>query len=267
MACPDIDVVYIATPHSEHYANTLMCMQAGIPTLCEKAFAFNAKEVQAMLKAAQDKQVFLMEALWTLFFPAIVQAKAIVESGQLGEIIHIAADFGFPANYDPAERLFNPALAGGSLLDIGLYPLYFAKHILGQPVDIKAVASFSDSGVDMSCAMSATFGKKATASLFSTFATKTDCNATTLGKLMVNSRFHESDGLTLSLNDQEIQHISCEKNGHGYCYEIEHVHQCLSNNLLQSPLASHQFSLELMQLLDNVRAQIGLKYPGEESFN
>lgn len=262
----NLDVIYIATPHSEHFANTMMCLEAGVPTLCEKAFAYNAKQVKTMQDKAIEKNTFLMEALWTLFFPAIVKAKEIVNSGVLGNIVHIAADFGFLANYDPTARLFNPALAGGSLLDIGLYPLYFSKHLLGQPTNIKAVATFTPSGVDMSCAMSATFENNATASLYSTFGATTNCIASiygTKGKLQVNGRFHESDGLTLDIEGQDTEHIPCEKIGTGYYYEILHVQECLAKNLQQSPLASHQFSLELMQLLDEIRNQIGLKYPEE----
>ncbi|RZL08150.1 MAG: Gfo/Idh/MocA family oxidoreductase, partial [Hymenobacter sp.] len=124
LTVPDIDAVYIATPHSEHYAHALLCLRAGLPVLCEKAFAQNASQAQEMIAVAREKGVFLMEAFWTRFFPAIAQALDLVATGHIGEVKHLVADFGFNTPYQPTSRLFDPALAGGSLLDVGVYPLF-----------------------------------------------------------------------------------------------------------------------------------------------
>jgi predicted dehydrogenase len=266
LALSDLDAVYIATPHSEHHAHTLLCLRAGVPVLCEKAFALNAAQAAEMIATAREKKVFLMEAFWTRFFPAIKEALKIVQSGELGELKHIVADFGFAAPYDPDGRLFNPTLAGGSLLDIGVYPLFISKLMLGNPAQLKAVATFAPTGVDTNCVLSLAYASGATASLYATIAAHTDttcCIFGTKGSLRLNGRFHAPDGLTVHLTDEEPRVINCEKLGYGYAYEAQHVQECLEQGLLESPLLPLDFSLELMQLLDEARQQIGLRYPGE----
>lgn len=262
----DLDVIYIATPHSEHHANTLMCLKAGIPVLCEKAFAFNTKQVQEMIAEAQSRKVFLMEAIWTRFLPATLKTLEIIKSGVIGDVRHVEADFGFLAAYNPEGRLFNPNLAGGSLMDIGIYPLFISKLLLGKPKEMKAVAVLTETGVDMKCSMALSYPNGATATLFSTLDAKTDCTATiygTKGKVLIHSRFHESTGITIELTDESPEYFPCERLGDGYCYEVRHVQECLANGLTESPLLPLQFSLELMQMMDEIRQQVGLKYPGE----
>jgi predicted dehydrogenase len=145
----EIDVVYIASPHGLHHEHTLLCLNAGLPVLCEKAFAINSKQVAEMIQAARDKKIFLMEALWTRFHPSIVKLQEILASGVIGDIVHLSADFGFHAPYDPEARWFNPALTGGSLLDIGIYPLFISKFVLGNPLEMKATGVMAPTGVDM----------------------------------------------------------------------------------------------------------------------
>ncbi|QJX47706.1 Gfo/Idh/MocA family oxidoreductase [Hymenobacter taeanensis] len=266
LTVPDVDVVYIATPHTEHYANTLLCLRAGLPVLCEKPFAVNTVQAQEMRRVAEEKGVFLMEAFWTRFFPAIHKALEVVASGTIGEVKHLAADFGFVAPYNPEGRLFNPVLAGGSLLDIGVYPLFISKLFLGEPQAIRAVATLADTGVDVNCAMALAYASGATASLFSTIAAQTDNQCIlygTQGQLHLTGRFHAASGIMLKLPNQEPQVIPCEKQGFGYHYEAEHVQQCLTQGLTQSPLLPLQFTQELMQQLDAIRQQIGLRYPME----
>jgi predicted dehydrogenase len=266
LTVPGIDAVYIATPHSEHHAHTLLCLRAGLPVLCEKAFAVNAGQAREMIQVAQEKRVFLMEAFWTRFFPAIAHALNLVRDGVIGEVKHLAADFGFAAAYDPQGRLFNPALAGGSLLDIGVYPLFISKLFLGEPMTVRAVATPAPTGVDMNCAIVLAFASGATASLFSTVAAQSDNQCIlygSKGQLHLTGRFHAPSGLRLQLTGQEAREIPFPKPGYGYHYEATHVQECLAQGLLQSPLLPLSFSLELMQLLDAVREQIGLRYPGE----
>ncbi|UOG76441.1 Gfo/Idh/MocA family oxidoreductase [Hymenobacter tibetensis] len=266
LAVPNLDVVYIATPHSEHHAHTLLCLRGGLPVLCEKAFALNAAQVHEMRSVAQTEGVFLMEAFWTRFFPAINKALELVAAGTIGEVKHLTADFGFVATYQPEARLFNPALAGGSLLDIGVYPLFISKLFLGEPQEIRAVATLAGTGVDKNCAMVLAYDSGATASLFSTLAAQTNNQCVlygTKGQLHLTGRFHAANGITLHLTGQEPQAIPCEKQGYGYQYEAEHVQQCLEQGLTESPLLPLQFSEELMKQLDTIRQQIGLRYPGE----
>jgi predicted dehydrogenase len=266
LAVPDIDAVYIATPHSEHYAHTLLCLRAGLPVLCEKAFAQNARQAQDMVQVAQQQGVFLMEAFWTRFFPAIKQALDLVQSGAIGEVKHLSADFGFITEFKPESRLFNPALAGGSLLDIGVYPLFISQLFLGVPATIRAVATPALTGVDQNCAMALGYASGATASLFSTIAATTNNYCVlygTKGQLHLTGRFHAPSGIEIHRPDQAVEIIPYPKIGLGYQYEAAHVQECLAQGLAESPLLPLAFSLDLMRTLDAVRAEIGLRYPGE----
>ena len=267
LAVPGLDVVYIATPHSEHCAHALLCLRAGLPVLCEKAFAQNADQAQDMIRAAREGRVFLMEAFWTRFFPAIAQALALVEAGHIGEVKHLVADFGFAAPYQPEGRLFNPALAGGSLLDVGVYPLFISQLFLGAPRAVAAVATLAPTGVDLNCAVSLAYPGGATASLFSTIAAHTDNRCVlygTRGQLQLLGRFHAPTGVQVHLNGAEVPPATpAPTPGHGYHYEAAHVQDCLAQGRLESPLLPLDFSLQLMRQLDAVRQQIGLRYPGE----
>ncbi|MBB6003424.1 Gfo/Idh/MocA family protein [Arcicella rosea] len=261
-----IDVVYIATPHAQHHENTLMCLEAGVPVLCEKAFAINTQMVQEMIAKSQEKNLFLMEAIWTRFHPAINQVEAIIKAGTIGEIKHIAADFGFLAQYDENARLFNPALTGGSLYDIGIYPLFISKLLLGKPSEVKAVATFAPTGVDMNCAVALAFPSGATASLYSTLAAETETTCIiygTKGKIAISGRFHETFSFTLKLAGEEPQVFQTERNGYGYSYEAIDVQRCLTEGRIENDRLPLQFSLELMELMCEIRSQIGLKYPQE----
>jgi predicted dehydrogenase len=266
VTAPDLDVIYIATPHSEHYANTLMCLNASIPVLCEKAFAVNSTQLLEMVNLAKKKQIFLQEAIWTRFHPSIAKVEAILAEGTIGKIVHIAADFGFKAGDDLNNRIFNPNLTGGSLLDIGIYPLFISKLLLGDPTEIKAVAVKAITGVDMNCTMALTYASGATASLFSTVAAETDTICTiygTNGKIFIHGRFHETKAITVSITGQLSQTIDCERLGHGYSYEAEDVQRCLAAGKTENEKLPLAFSLELMALMDEIRAQIGVVYPEE----
>jgi predicted dehydrogenase len=267
LAVPGIDVVYIATPHSEHYSHTLLCLRAGLPVLCEKAFAQNVGQAQEMIRVAQEKRVFLMEAFWTRFFPAIAQALTLVKAGHIGEVKHLVADFGFAAPYQAEGRLFNPALAGGSLLDIGVYPLFISQLFLGAPSVVRAVATPAPTGVDLNCAIALAYSHGATASLFSTIAAHTDNRCVlygTKGKLHLLGRFHAPTGVQVHLTGEELsEDFPYPTPGIGYHYEAAHVQECLAQGLSESPLLPLDFSLHLMQQLDAVRQQINLRYPGE----
>ena len=264
--CQEVDVIYIATPHAQHYENTLMCLEAGKAVLCEKAFTINSMMLEEMVAKAKEKNLFLMEAIWTRFHPSITKVLEIIESGVIGNIVHIVADFGFKAPYNLEGRLFNPKLTGGSLYDIGIYPLFISKLLLGNPKEIKALATMAETGVDMNCAMSLTYENGSTASLFSTVMADTDTVCTiygTKGKIFMHGRFHETKGLTLSIKGEEPQVFTTERLGFGYSYEAEEVQRCLRAGKIESDKLPLQFSLELMELLCEIRKQIGLVYPQE----
>lgn len=258
-----IDVIYIATRHPLHYSSTMLCLNHNKNVLCEKPFAMNRSEVQNMINLATEKKLFLMEALWSRFLPAIEKMKSLIEEGLIGEVKIIQADFGFKAMQDSSNRLFNKTLGGGSLLDIGIYPLFISQLILGIPSNINANAIFTSSGIDESCGMILKYDSGALAVLYSTFTSTTTNEAFvhgTKGTLKLHNRFHQSSQLSFIKNEKTIEIFDLPLIGLGYAHEIMHVNECLASGLTQSPKMTHQDSLNLIALLDEVRKEIGLKY-------
>ncbi|MBN8822750.1 MULTISPECIES: Gfo/Idh/MocA family oxidoreductase [unclassified Spirosoma] len=263
LTLPDLDVVYVATPHVKHHENVMMLLNGGIAVLGEKPFAMNGEQVGGMVEAARSKGVFLMEALWSRFMPGIVFALDLVKSGAIGKVVSVKADFGFKAPFLPEKRLFNKALGGGSLLDIGIYPLFLSYLILGKPTTVKASATFSSTGVDEQCGMVLTYADGQVALLDSCLLAATDCLGIIqgeTGQIRIHSRFHETKGITLNREDGTSETFAFERDTHGYDYEAKHVMSCLAEGKKESPLWSLDDSLNLMQLLDAVRAEAGIVY-------
>lgn len=260
---PEVDVVYIATPHSLHFENTLMCLENQKAVLCEKPLALNSDQVDEMISKAKKHKVFFMEALWTRFFPAFNKAIELVNNNEIGQVRYIQADFGFRANFDASSRLFNKKLGGGSLLDIGIYPIFLAYTFLGIPGKIKASANFSTTGVDETCSIIFEYKNGITANLFSSLTSHTPTKATICGdkgQIILPRRWHESPSVILSDYEKDLNQFHFEKAGIGYLYEIQEANRCLQNNQLESTVFSHKNSSELMGLIDRVKKEIGLVY-------
>ncbi len=263
LTLPGLDVVYVATPHVKHHEHVMMLLNGGISVLGEKPFAMNSEQVREMVETARAKGVFLMEALWSRFMPGIEFVLDLIKSGAIGKVVSVRADFGFKAPFVPENRLFNKELGGGSLLDIGIYPLFLAYLILGKPTTINASATFGKTGVDEQCGMVLTYADGQLALLDSTLLTTTDCLGLIqgeTGQIRIHSRFHETKGLTLKRDDQPTTPFSFNRNTHGYDYEAQHVMHCLAEGRTESPLWSLDDSLNLMALLDAVRAKAGIVY-------
>ena len=263
LTLPDLDVVYVATPHTKHHENALMLLNGGIAVLGEKPFAMNSEQVREMVETARVKGVFLMEALWSRFMPGIEFALDLIKSGAIGKVVSVKADFGFKAPFLPDKRLFNKDLGGGSLLDIGIYPLFLSYLILGKPATIKASALFGTTGVDEQCGMVLAYTDGQVALLDSTLLASTDCLGLIqgeTGQIRIHSRFHETKGVTLKRDDQPAKPFVFNRETHGYTYEAQHVMQCLAQSRTESPLWSLDDSLNLMALLDTVRAEAGIVY-------
>lgn len=263
LTLPDVDVVYIATPHVKHYDNALMLLNGGISVLGEKPFAMNLGQVRGMVDLARTKNTFLMEALWSRFMPTLLKANQLVNDGAIGTVTGVRADFGFKAPFLPDKRLFNKALGGGSLLDIGIYPLFWSYFMLGMPQTIKATATFGTTGVDEQCGMVLTYPTGQLAILDSTLRAKTPCEALvygTDGLIRVHSRWHETTGLTLEREGREPETFTADRSTFGYDYEAQHVMDCLAQGLTESPVWSLDDSLNLMTLLDSVRDEAGIDY-------
>ncbi|WP_024769130.1 Gfo/Idh/MocA family protein [Aquimarina macrocephali] len=259
---PNIDVIYIATPHVFHYENTLMCLANKKAVLCEKPFAMNTAQVEEMITAAKKNNVFLMEALWTYFLPHYTYVLDVVTSNELGKVKMLKADFGFTTSFDPEGRVFNKKLGGGSLLDVGIYPLFAALSILGYPEEINAQATIGKTGVDEDCSIQLQYKNGATASLFSAVTKETDTTATLefeKGTIIINSRFHEPSSITI-LKEGKSERIEFKVTTNGYNYEAIHVQEMLLQNHKESTVMSFEKSLQLINLLDTVREKIKLHY-------
>jgi len=265
--CDQIDIVYIATPNNLHHPNTLLCLNNGKAVLCEKPLALNEKQVFEMINLAHQKNLFLMDALWTKFLPHYQKMIEIVKSGTLGEIKVVLANFGFQANVEPTSRLLNPALGGGSLMDIGIYNIFTTMDILGKPDEINVSINSTDQGVDEHCAVLFKYSKGAMASLFSSISVNLGTEVEicgTLGRLKLNTPFYEPSSTLEFIVDGEKTVINIEKtSGFGYHFEARHATECLQNNLTESPIVTHAGSLLLMQTLDRIRNLSGIVFPGE----
>lgn len=263
---PDLQVIYIATPHVFHHRMTLQCLAYKKAVLCEKPLAINSREVAEMIALAQANDTFLMDALWTLCLPHILKVKAMVESGELGKLVAVKADFGFNANFDPNGRLFDRDLGGGALLDIGIYPLMLALFLMGKPKKIVAAAHLGQTKVDEDCAIFLDYGNGQTANLHATLLARTPTEGYIYfekGYLHIPTQFHKPvETITIfKYEDFSKTTISFDNQSLGYKYEAAEVMRCLKAGKIESDLVPHQFSIDLMALMDEIREQIGLLYP------
>jgi predicted dehydrogenase len=265
-ADPEVDIVYIASPHMRHYADALLCMENKKHVLCEKPVAINTRQFKIMADTAEKNGVFFMEALWTRFIPSFNKFTSLIDNGSVGDIRLIESDFCFNAPYDVTGRLFNPLMGGGSLLDIGLYPVFLALEIAGLPLDIKAMASIDQTGVDSSCSMIFSHDKGILSVLFSSLTSQGRTESIihgSKGMLRLNRFWHIPTSLDLLPDNKEIIHFDFPEPGFGYHYEAEEVMKCLDNGLKESPKFSLRKSLDLIGTLDTIRDITGIRYPAE----
>ncbi|MGB5420162.1 Gfo/Idh/MocA family protein [Algibacter sp.] len=258
----NIDAVYIATPHALHKENTLLCLEHGIAVLCEKPFAMNAKEVDTMIAKAKEKKVLLMEALWTYFLPHYQYTLKAIDNKVYGNVLKLEADFGFNRPFDDSSRLFNKSLGGGSLLDIGIYPIFAALSTLGIPKNIDAKATYFENGADSSCTMNFEY-VKAKAILKSTLLEDTRSEAIFYcenGIVKINSQFHAPSTVTLIPNEGKEKTLDFNYNSIGYKYETLHFNALLREGKTESNIMTFEFSKQLIKTLDAVRKQINLSY-------
>jgi len=267
---PEVDVIYIATPHNLHYENTLLCLQHGKAVLCEKPFAMNTRQAIEMINLAKEKKVFLMEALWTKFHPHYIKMQEMIGQGMVGEIKSVLVNFGFIPTEPVPARLFDPELGGGTLMDIGIYNVFIAMSILGKPDQIDAVMTPTTTGVDEQCAVLFHYKNGALAQLFSTFSSNLATEADicgTKGRIRLTSRFFEPSA-TIEfykerVDSREIIPVKKES-GSGYQYEARHVNDCLRKGLTESPIISFADTLLLMETLDKIRKVAGIHYPSDD---
>ncbi|MBK9577271.1 MAG: Gfo/Idh/MocA family oxidoreductase [Fibrobacterota bacterium] len=251
----DLDAVYVASPHGLHHDHVMVCLEAGIPVLCEKAFTLTALEARELIDRAKARRVFLMEALWTGFLPGFRSALALAKSGKMGALLSVEADFGFSAPFAPDRRLWDPAMGGGSLLDIGLYPLFFALSFLGKVERFESRLEIAQNGVDHSFQGAFWHADGGRSSCQSTFQLQTPCEARIrleAGEIFFPRMFHTPVDVQV-LREGKLEILSGTASGNGYQFETVHVQECVRAGLLESPIRPLSDTLELMELLDSIR--------------
>ena len=267
----EVDVIYVATPHNLHYENTLLCINNDKAVLCEKPFAMNSSQAKAMINLAKEKKVFLMEALWTRFMPHYNKTMEMVRSGDIGTIKSVLVNFGFRPAPPVPQRLFDPALGGGTIMDIGIYNVFIALSFLGRPDSIEASMTPASTGVDEQCSVLFKYKNGALAQLFSSFAsdlaTEADIAGNT-GRIKLTTRFYEPSS-TIEfypgrVDSRKVIAVNKEP-GFGYQYEARHVVECLQKGLTESPLMTYTDTMLLIETLDSIRKIAGIRYSEDTS--
>ncbi len=264
---PEIDVIYIATPHTEHRNHTKLCIEAGKAVLCEKPFALNEIEARDMVDAAKNKNVFLMEAMWTKFLPVTKIVKQWISNKIIGEIKYINISFGFRTEFDPSSRLYDPKLGGGALLDVGVYPISYVIQLMGRlPDKISSNAYIGKSRVDEMNVISFQYNEGMMANISSAINAVTGDEAVIIGekgRIVVPNFWTAESAEVYDETGKLIDSFFHPFTSNGYVYEAEEVNRCILEDKKQSDVIPHHDTLDIMRLLDDLRADWGLVYPSE----
>ncbi|GIH74688.1 Gfo/Idh/MocA family protein [Planobispora longispora] len=265
-ADPDVDVIYVATPHNAHYEAVRLCLEAGKAVLCEKAFTLNRAQAAELVDLARERGLFLMEAMWMRCNPAIRKIVELVGEGAIGPVSTVHADFGLSVAVEPGHRLRNPELGGGALLDLGVYPISFAHMLLGAPAKVQSWSHLTPEGVDENTGMLFGYSGGAVALLSCGIGTHSPVTASVsgpLGRIELPHLFFRPDVFTLYRTGGEPETFHVPYDGNGMNHEAAEAMRCLREGLLESPLVPWQATLEVMGLMDEIRAQAGVRFPGE----
>jgi predicted dehydrogenase len=267
VADPEIDIVYVATLHPTHAEHAILAINAGKHVLVEKPFTLNAREAQAVAQAAAENSVFVMEAMWTRFLPSMLRIEQIIADGGIGELRALQADHSQYLPYTRAPRLHERELGGGALLDLGVYPVSFANRLFGKPESISARAKLTDQGVDEISSAIFTYATGAEAIVQSNFMALGSNKATVIGsegRIEIDSVWYEHTSFS-HFNSQGdlVERYETKIAGRGMHFQALEVEQCVAANKLQSDRMSLDESIQIMQVMDEIRAQVGVQYPGE----
>jgi len=262
------DAVYIATPHPLHYDQTLACLENKIPVLCEKPLAINEKQVNALVGSSQKNKIFLMEGMWTRFLPSFQLVFTIIQSGTIGKILHLHADMSFIAEKNKTNRFFNPELGGGSLLDVGVYPIYLSYFLLGEPDTICACGKINDAHIDETCGVMLRYNNGNFAMLESSIITQTEGSAWIYGSdgtIHIKKPWTEQpEKIEVIINNESsFKHIPSWQ-GRGFQYEVDEVIKCLQEGKIESTILPHKTSISVVKIMDEVRSQLKIVYPQYE---
>jgi len=263
-ADPDVDVIYVSTPHSMHRDNVMLCFEANKAVLCEKALTLNARDAAELVEAARARRLFFMEAMWMRCNPNIVAMQRLVASGAIGAVSAVGADFGFLSDKPPEHRLFDPGLGASALLDIGVYAMTFVWLFMGAPLRVQSTGTLSERGFDLSCASVLTYDAGA-ATIQCTMAAPTPGRAYVagnLGRIDVAPPFHAPTRFSVTVGGATTSH-ALPVAGAGYVHEIEEVQRCLRSGATESSVVPLDDTVAILGLLDQMRAQIGSTLPGD----
>jgi predicted dehydrogenase len=267
LADSEVDAVYVASPHSEHHDHALLALAAGKPVLVEKAFTRNAAEARDVIEAARARDLLVVEAMWTRFLPHIDVVRSCLENGVLGEVKTVEADHGQLLFPEGPQRMADPALAGGALLDLAIYPISFAHLVLGAFTNVQALGTLTGTGVDGSETVAVTGPGGAIGTLASTMLAKTPCSASisgTAARLELDGWFYQPNTVRLiDLDDREIDRYETPRREHGLAYEAAEFARLLAAGATESDQLPLDETLRIMQVLDEIRAQLGVTFPGE----
>ncbi|CAM3803405.1 Gfo/Idh/MocA family protein [Nocardioides zeicaulis] len=256
-----VDVLYVATPHPQHHALALAAIERGTPLLVEKAFTATLAGAHEVVEAARAAEVFCMEAMWTRFQPALVAARELVASGAIGDPVLVQADFGAHRDFDPSSRLFDLALGGGSVLDLGVYPISLAQHFLGRPDRVVATGTTYPNGADASAAIHLAHDDGRAAALACSLSAATPGAAVvvgTEGSLELRPPFHHPEQLVLRRGDAGPEVHEHPATGRGYTHQADEVHRCLEAGLTESPVMPLEDTLDVMWVLEECLRQLGV---------
>ncbi len=248
----------------------MLCLHSGKPVLCEKPFALNAGQAEEMIQTAREKELFLMEAMWTRFFPLMGKVRALVDEGTIGEVQMLIADLCIHFDFDPADRRYASELGGGALLDLGVYPLSFASMIMGSPSSITATAHLGETGVDEQAGIVLTYDGGRVSTLYTSIRVDSPVEAILLGtrgQIRIHPWWIHPDKLALSVSGQEAITIEEPYAGNGYQFEAAEVMACLRAGKLESDLMPLDETLSIVETMDTIRSQWGLRYPGEKALD
>lgn len=261
----DLDAIYVTTPHSHHAQHTILALEAGKPVLCEKPFAVNAEQGRAMVAAARENSVALMEAMWSRFLPTYQLVREVVGAGEIGEVIAIYADHGQALPANKYYRLHAPELAGGALLDLGIYPISLASMVLGDPALILATSRPTESGVDAQTSMVLAYESGAHALLTTTLEVRTPGTARiigTSGRIELDSNFYTPTTMRI-IADGVTREVANDYQGHGIREQASEFAFLVRHGGYESAIMSWEESISILEIMDEIREQIGLRYPFE----
>jgi predicted dehydrogenase len=262
----DVDLIYIGTPHPMHAGNALMALNAGKGVLCEKPFAMNRREAAEVVALARAKKLFLMEAMWTRFMPALAEVRRIIASGEIGPVHQVIADLGFVSTAGPEHRLYNRELGGGALLDVGIYPLSIAAALLGPVESVQALAEMGATGVDVQTGFTIKHRGGGMSTCSCSLRARTPAELTVSGELgyvRMHPMFHRAKSISVVLADGTSRIVDTPFIGNGYAHEAIEAQRCWRDGLIESQGMTHEETLALMGTMDAIRAQIGLKYAAD----